>query len=67
MRYIVEAENPDGTFSTVARFDWPGEMEQRLEKAAFLEGQNPFGSARPLSVWDKETATLMATWEPLTH
>lgn len=67
MRYIVEADNPDGTFSTVARFDWAGEMEQRLEKAAFLEGQNPFRSARPLSVWDKETATLMATWEPLTR
>ena len=67
MRYIVEADNPNGTFSTVARFDWPGEIEQRLEKAAFMEGQNPFCPARYLSVWDTETATLLATWKPATY
>ena len=62
MRYLIEADNPDGTYSTVARFDCPGELEQRLRACADLDGR--IGAPRRLSVWCKETATCLAVWKP---
>ena len=62
MRYLIEADNPGGTFSTVDRFDWPGEIAHNLRACADLEGR--IGMPRRLSVWCTATATCLAVWNP---
>ena len=62
MRYFIEADNPDETFSIVERFDAPIEMESRLRACASLERET--ATPRRLGVWCGLTAALMATWTP---
>ena len=62
--YIIEADNPDGTYSRVAQAGIWREAENELRKAAHRESINPFGKARRLSVWHRASATCMATWQP---
>jgi len=62
--YIIEADNPDGTYSRVAQAGIWQEAEHELRKAAHREGVNPSGNARNLSVWHIPSATCLATWQP---
>lgn len=62
--YIIEADNPDGTYSRVSEAGIFPEAENELRKAANRECMNPFGKARKLTIWHMPTATCLAIWSP---
>ena len=62
--YIIEADNPDGTYSRVAQAGIWQEAENELRKAAHRESINPMGKPRRLSLWHMPSATCAAVWNP---
>jgi hypothetical protein len=66
-RFIIEADNPNGTYSRVAHAGIMLEAEHELRKAAHCELINPLGMPRRLSVWHMESATCVAVWTPPTE